>query len=113
VTGAAAADQPLKGTVPTVVRSATADLTGQRIVGWVSRGKHLLSRTDAAITVHSHLRMSGRWTGLGMGQAAAAVLITLELVARGRIRRTEPSPAARQRRERWLRSIRRRRVSAG
>ena len=71
MTGATAADQPLKGTVPTAAcdqRFATADLTGQRVVGWVSCGKHLLSRTDAAIAVHSHLRMSGRWTGLGMGK---------------------------------------------
>ena len=49
-------------------RFATADLTGQRIVGWVPRGKHLLMRTDAAVTVHSHLRMSGRWTVLGAGR---------------------------------------------
>jgi len=41
-------------------RFATADLTGQRIVCRVSRGQHLLMRTDAAITVHSHLRRSGR-----------------------------------------------------
>ena len=25
-------------------------------------------RTDAALTVHSHLRMSGRWTVLGAGK---------------------------------------------
>lgn len=41
-------------------RFATADLTGQRIVGRVPRGQHLLMRTDAAITMHSHLRRSGR-----------------------------------------------------
>jgi endonuclease-8 len=60
-----------EGTVPTAAcdqRFATADLTGQRVLGWVSCGKHLLMRTDAAITVHSHLRMSGRWTGLGKGK---------------------------------------------
>jgi endonuclease-8 len=65
-------------------RFATADLTGQRILGWVPRGKHLLMRTDAAITVHSHLRMSGRWTVLGTGKrlpraVAARLRIALRL----------------------------------
>jgi endonuclease VIII len=49
-------------------RFATVDLTAQCIVGWTPRGKHLLMRTDAGITVHSHLRMSGRWTVLGTGK---------------------------------------------
>jgi endonuclease-8 len=49
-------------------RFATVDLSGQRIVGWAPRGKHLLMRTDAGITLHSHLRMSGRWTVLGTGK---------------------------------------------
>jgi crotonobetainyl-CoA:carnitine CoA-transferase CaiB-like acyl-CoA transferase len=49
---------------------------------------------------------------IGLLAEAAAVVITVELVARGRTRRNEPSPAARQRRVRWLRSIRRRKVSA-
>ena len=65
-------------------RWATADLTGQRIVGWVPRGKHLLMRTDATLTVHSHLRMSGRWTVLGPGKrlpraVAARLRIALRL----------------------------------
>ena len=37
-------------------RFATADLAGQRLIGWIPRGKHLLMRTDAGTTVHSHLR---------------------------------------------------------
>lgn len=49
-------------------RHATADLAGQRITGWVPRGKHLLLRTDAGVTVHSHLRMSGRWSVLRPGK---------------------------------------------
>ena len=49
-------------------RFATVDLTAHCIVGWTPRGKHLLMRTDAGITVHSHLRMSGRWTVLGTGK---------------------------------------------
>jgi putative ABC transport system permease protein len=42
---------------------------------------------------------------------AVAVVITVELVARGRIRRVEPPVAARRRA--WPRGIRRRRVNAG
>jgi endonuclease VIII len=65
-------------------RFATADLAGQRILGWAPRGKHLLMRTDAGITVHSHLRMSGRWTVLGAGRrlprtVAARLRIALRL----------------------------------
>ncbi|HEX7308895.1 DNA-formamidopyrimidine glycosylase family protein [Lentzea sp.] len=45
-------------------RFATVDLAGQRILEWRARGKHLLSRTDAGVTVHSHLRMTGSWSVL-------------------------------------------------
>jgi endonuclease-8 len=44
-----------------VPRFATADLTGQAVTETISRGKHLLTRTDAGITVHTHLRMDGSW----------------------------------------------------
>jgi endonuclease-8 len=44
-----------------VPRFATADLSGQQVTETVSRGKHLLTRTDAGITVHTHLRMDGSW----------------------------------------------------
>src|SRR5499433_3434338 len=44
-----------------VPRFATADLTGQTVTEAVSRGKHLLIRTDAGVTVHTHLRMDGSW----------------------------------------------------
>lgn len=49
-------------------RYAGADLAGQTLTGWAPRGKHLLLRTDGGWTVHSHLRMSGRWTVLGPGK---------------------------------------------
>jgi endonuclease VIII len=48
-------------------RWATADLSGQAITGWHPRGKHLLMRTDAGWTLHSHLRMSGSWSVLRPG----------------------------------------------
>jgi len=40
---------------------ATASLAGQTVVEVVSRGKHLLIRTDAGLTLHSHFRMDGSW----------------------------------------------------
>jgi endonuclease-8 len=39
---------------------ATVDLSGRRIDEVVSRGKHLLIRVGNA-TIHSHLKMEGRW----------------------------------------------------
>lgn len=40
---------------------AGADLSGQVVLEVVARGKHLLARTDAGATLHSHLRMDGSW----------------------------------------------------
>lgn len=39
---------------------ATSDLTGERIEGVVSRGKHLLHRVGE-FSLHSHLKMEGSW----------------------------------------------------
>jgi len=44
-----------------VPRLATADLSGATVTETISRGKHLLTRTDNGITVHTHLRMDGSW----------------------------------------------------
>src|SRR6201995_3696072 len=44
-----------------VPRYATADLSGQEVTEVVSRGKHLLIRTDAGLSVHTHLKMEGKW----------------------------------------------------
>lgn len=57
----ALAGQTLVATDFRVPRFATADLTGQRVREVVARGKHLLLRTDAGVTVHSHLKMEGEW----------------------------------------------------
>ncbi|MFT4052130.1 MAG: DNA-formamidopyrimidine glycosylase family protein [Microbacterium sp.] len=43
-----------------VPRAATADLTGETVRGVVPRGKHLLLRIGDH-TLHSHLKMEGRW----------------------------------------------------
>lgn len=57
---------PLTGEVLTasdfrVPSLATADLSGRRVLETVSRGKHLLTRVEGDVTVHSHLKMEGRW----------------------------------------------------
>jgi len=44
-----------------VPRYATTDLTGRTVIETVSRGKHLLTRVDGDITVHTHLKMEGNW----------------------------------------------------
>lgn len=57
-----------------VARYATADLAGQLITASLSRGKHLLLRTDAGLTVHTHLRMQGSWTVLAPGRRLPAAV---------------------------------------
>lgn len=44
-----------------VPRLATVDLTGRRVLEVAARGKHLLTRVDGGVTVHTHLRMEGSW----------------------------------------------------
>lgn len=67
-----------------VPRSATADLSGQLVTGFVARGKHMLLRTDGGWTVHTHFRMQGSWSVLGPGRrlpraraGAARLLLSL------------------------------------
>lgn len=40
---------------------ATAALTGLRVLDVTPRGKHLLTRLEGGLTLHTHLRMDGRW----------------------------------------------------
>jgi endonuclease-8 len=44
-----------------VPRYATTDLTGRQVTESLSRGKHLLTRVEGGVTVHTHLKMEGRW----------------------------------------------------
>jgi formamidopyrimidine-DNA glycosylase len=44
-----------------VPRYATTDLIGRTVTETVSRGKHLLTRVEGDITVHTHLKMEGSW----------------------------------------------------
>jgi endonuclease-8 len=51
-----------------VPRFATADLTGRRVLDVTPRGKHLLTRIEGGLTLHSHLRMDGSWKVYANGQ---------------------------------------------
>jgi endonuclease VIII len=53
--------RPLRRSDFRVPRFATTDLTGRAVTGTVSRGKHLLTRVDGGLTIHTHLRMDGSW----------------------------------------------------
>ncbi len=44
-----------------VPRYATVSLAGQPVTEVLARGKHLLIRTGAGLTVHTHLKMDGSW----------------------------------------------------
>ena len=44
-----------------VPRLATVDLTGRAVTAVVSRGKHLLTRIEPDLTLHTHFRMDGSW----------------------------------------------------
>ncbi len=50
---------------------ATVDLAGRRTIEVVPRGKHILHRLEGDLTLHSHLRMDGRWRTLRAGAATA------------------------------------------
>ncbi|MGW0615108.1 Fpg/Nei family DNA glycosylase [Streptomyces sp. NPDC002788] len=74
-----------------VPRFATADLTGRTVLDVTPRGKHLLTRIEGGLTLHSHLRMDGawkvyengrRWTG-GPGHQIRAILGTTDRTAVG------------------------------
>ncbi|MFF2329017.1 MULTISPECIES: DNA-formamidopyrimidine glycosylase family protein [unclassified Streptomyces] len=51
-----------------VPRFATADLSGRTVLDVVSRGKHLLTRFEGGLTLHSHLGMDGTWRVYARGE---------------------------------------------
>ncbi|MER6944804.1 DNA-formamidopyrimidine glycosylase family protein [Nonomuraea sp. NPDC000554] len=51
-----------------VPRYATTDLSGREVLTTVSRGKHLLTRVEGGVTVHTHLRMDGSWRIMPSGR---------------------------------------------
>ena len=44
-----------------VPKLATVDLTGRTVTEVVPRGKHMLTRLDGDLTLHTHFRMDGTW----------------------------------------------------
>ncbi|MCA1736167.1 MAG: DNA glycosylase [Actinobacteria bacterium] len=71
-------------------RIATADLSGQTVLGVAARGKHILLRTDAGLTLHTHFKMDGTWhlyqpgeKWRGPGFQVRAVIETTDVVAVG------------------------------
>ena len=76
-------------------RAATADLSGRVVREVAARGKHLLIRTDAELSIHSHLGMDGSWRVYAPGERwhgrafeVRAVLATDAAVAVGHRLRT-------------------------
>lgn len=59
--GSALAGQTLTRTDFRVPAIATVDLSGQSVREVLARGKHILIRTDAELSVHSHFKMDGAW----------------------------------------------------
>ncbi|MCB5910561.1 Fpg/Nei family DNA glycosylase [Streptomyces pinistramenti] len=51
-----------------VPRLATADLSGRTVQEVLPRGKHLLTRIEGGLTLHSHLRMDGAWQVYAAGE---------------------------------------------
>ena len=70
---------------------ATADLSGRRVLEVASRGKHLLTRLEGGLTLHTHFRMDGSWHLYQPGETwrggpawqVRAVLATADRVAVG------------------------------
>jgi endonuclease VIII len=54
---------------------ATADLSGRTVLGHDTHGKHLLTRFDEGLTLHTHLEMDGSWTVTGPGKRLPARLL--------------------------------------
>lgn len=57
----ALAGRPLTRSDLRVPKYATADLTDRTVLDVTPRGKHLLTRIEGGLTLHSHLRMDGSW----------------------------------------------------
>ncbi|MEU9978200.1 DNA-formamidopyrimidine glycosylase family protein [Streptomyces sp. NPDC051014] len=51
-----------------VPQYALVDLVGRTVLGTSPRGKHLLTRFDGGLTLHTHLRMEGAWKIFGSGE---------------------------------------------
>ncbi len=66
---AALAGQMLTRSDFRVPQLATTDVSGRRVEAVVARGKHLLTRLEGGLTLHTHFRMDGSWRLFRPGQA--------------------------------------------
>ncbi|MGV9252907.1 DNA-formamidopyrimidine glycosylase family protein [Streptomyces sp. NPDC003697] len=51
-----------------VPQYATVDLSGRTVLNVIPRGKHLLTRIEGGVTLHTHLLMDGAWKVFGSGE---------------------------------------------
>jgi endonuclease-8 len=65
-------DRPLTIFQLRVPALATVDRTGEIVTEVIARGKHILTRLDSGVTLHSHLRMDGSWQLSRSGTAPRA-----------------------------------------
>ncbi len=101
----ALADRVLTTSDFRVPQLATTDLTGRKVLQVLPRGKHMLTRIEGGLTLHTHFRMDGtwhlyapgdRWTG-GPDWQVRVVLANAERVAVGfRLPVVELMPTARE-----------------
>lgn len=54
---------------------ATDALDGMRLMEHATHGKHLLTRFDGGVTLHTHLRMQGSWTVTAPGRSLPRALL--------------------------------------
>ncbi|MER7758995.1 DNA-formamidopyrimidine glycosylase family protein [Streptomyces sp. NPDC097619] len=64
----ALAGRPLTHADLRVPRFATAELAPRTVLDVTPRGKHLLTRLEGGLTLHSHLRMDGAWLVYAPGE---------------------------------------------
>jgi endonuclease-8 len=64
----ALAGRVLIGTDFRVPRYATTNLAGRSVIDVASRGKHLLTRIEGDVTLHTHFKMEGSWHVYRPGQ---------------------------------------------
>ncbi|MGN6473852.1 MAG: DNA-formamidopyrimidine glycosylase family protein [Mycobacteriales bacterium] len=64
----ALAGQQLTGSDFRLPRYAACDLSGQTVLDVCSRGKHMLTRLDSGLTLHTHFEMDGIWRIFKAGQ---------------------------------------------
>jgi endonuclease VIII len=84
------AGRPLTRTQFRVPQLATTDLAGRTVLAVVPRGKHMLTRIEGGLTLHTHFKMDGTWHLYRPGQRwngplwqVRVVLETAERVAVG------------------------------